>query len=56
MKGQHDPKKQLVYYLLIAFAIVLVMNAFLIPTILKRQITEVDYGTFLTWVDSGQVN
>lgn len=56
MKGQHDPKKQLVYYLLIAFAIVLVMNAFLIPTILKRQITEVDYGTFLAWVDSGKVN
>lgn len=56
MKGQHDPKKQLVYYLLIAFAIVLVMNAFLIPTILKRQITEVDYGTFLAWVDSSKVN
>ncbi|GFR37147.1 cell division protein FtsH [Insulibacter thermoxylanivorax] len=56
MKGQHDPKKQLVYYLLIAFAIVLVMNAFLIPTILKRQIAEVDYGTFLAWVESGKVN
>lgn len=54
MKEQ-DTKKPLIYYLLVASAIVLLLNAFIFPTLMKQRITEVDYGTFLTQIEAGKV-
>ena len=49
-------RKPLIYYIVIAAVIILLMNAFLFPTLLARQVTEVGYSDFLTWVDSGRVS
>lgn len=56
MDIQKNPKKWAVNYLLIASSIVILLNAFIFPTFLKPQITQVDYGTFLKQIDSGKVN
>ncbi|WIV13794.1 ATP-dependent zinc metalloprotease FtsH [Proteiniborus sp. MB09-C3] len=55
MKEQKNPKKPIIYYYVIAITIVMLLNAFVFPHILKRQIIEVDYGTFLTQIEAGKV-
>lgn len=55
MQVQNDPKKPLMYYYIIAIGVVILLNALVFPTLLKKQITEVDYGTFLKQVDNGKV-
>jgi len=52
---QDNPKKPLLYYYLIAIAIIFLFNAFILPTYMKMQITQVDYGTFLKLIESGHV-
>ena len=56
MKVDKSPKKPIIYYLLISLAVVLILNTFVFPLILQKQITQVDYGTFLSQVDEGKVN
>ena len=56
MKVDKSPKKPIIYYLLISLAVVLILNTFVFPLILQQQITQVDYGTFLSQVDEGKVN
>lgn len=53
MKEQQS-KKPLIYYLVIAAVVVMLLNAFLFP-FLGQQVTQVDYGTFLSMIDSGKV-
>src|SRR5690606_13165667 len=48
-------KKPLYFYYLIAMGIILIFNTFILPTLMKMQITQVDYGTFLKLVESGHV-
>lgn len=55
MDMQDNPKKPLLYYYLIAIAIIFLFNAFILPTYMKMQITQVDYGTFLKLIESGHV-
>lgn len=50
-----NPKKSIIYYFIIVMAVVLIINTFIIPTVLKRHITQVDYGTFLREVENGKV-
>ena len=54
--GSPDSKKPLLYYIAIAASVILLMNAFLFPSLLSRQVQEVDYSDFLSWVDSGKVS
>ena len=54
-EGDNNEKRPLYYYYLIALAVVLLLNVFIFPLILKQQVTEVDYGAFLTYVESGTV-
>nr|WP_238162581.1 ATP-dependent metallopeptidase FtsH/Yme1/Tma family protein [Cohnella sp. AR92] len=54
MKSQGNSKKPLIYYLIAVAVVVLLLNLFLFPSILKQQVTQVDYGTFLSMVDSGR--
>ncbi len=49
------PKKPIIFYYLIALAVLMVLNAVVFPQYLKSGIEEVDYGTFLKWVDEGKV-
>ncbi|MDF2521120.1 MAG: ATP-dependent metalloprotease FtsH [Clostridia bacterium] len=55
MKEAKNPKKPIIYFYAVTLAIVLLLNAFVFPSIVEKQITEVDYGTFLTQVEKGNV-
>lgn len=55
MKEIKSPKKPLIFNLAVAFVLILIINSFLFPTIKDRMITDVDYGTFLTMVEKGEV-
>ena len=47
MKEVKAPKKPIISYYLIILAILLLFNFFIMPSIMQRQIKEVDYGTFM---------
>ena len=51
-----ETRKPLVYYILIAAAIILFLNAFVFPALLARRVQEVGYSDFLKWVDDGRVS
>jgi cell division protease FtsH len=54
-----SPKKPIIFYYLIALLIILIINLAMLPWLAKRQITEVDYGTFMTMTEEkniGQVS
>ncbi|HHW38786.1 MAG TPA: ATP-dependent zinc metalloprotease FtsH [Bacillales bacterium] len=55
MKVQKNSRKPMIYYFLIAMGIVLLLNAFIMPMITEQKITEVDYGTFLTKIEKGDI-
>jgi cell division protease FtsH len=55
MKEKNNPKKPIIYYYIIALVMVLLLNALIFPTLMKQQITQVDYGTFLHKIDEGKV-
>ncbi|MDR7855317.1 ATP-dependent zinc metalloprotease FtsH [Tissierella sp.] len=55
MKKVNKPKRPLIYYYAITMLVVMILNAFVFPAFLKQQITEVDYGTFLTQIEEGNV-
>ena len=48
-------RKPLSYYVLIAGAIIMLLNAFVFPALLQRQVQPVGYSDFLRMVDAGQV-
>ncbi len=48
-------RKPLIYYVLIAGAIIMLLNAFVFPALLQRQVQPVGYSDFLRMVDAGQV-
>ena len=57
MKKVEKPKKPLIFYYLIALIILVLLNTFLFPNILrKNKVKEVDYGTFLTMVEGKEVS
>ena len=49
------PKKPLIFYYGIVLLIVILFNSILMPMFLERQIKEVDYGTFMTMTDEGNI-
>lgn len=55
MNEQKNQKKPLIYYYIITMIIVMLLNTYLIPSLLTQQITEVDYGTFLSQIEKGNV-
>jgi len=55
MQESKMPKKPLIYYATIAMAILMLLNAFVFPSLLKAQVIETDYGTFLKKLDAGEI-
>lgn len=55
MKEEKNPKKPIIYYYVGTLIILLILNAFIFPLLLKQQVTQVDYGTFLTQIEKGKV-
>ncbi len=55
MNEEKNPKKPLIYYYGVAIIIVMLLNALVFPYILKKHITQVDYGTFLNMIEKNQI-
>lgn len=55
MKEVKPPKKPLIFYYGIIFLVIILLNAFVFPMISNQFIKDVDYGTFLTMVEDGEV-
>ncbi|OGO78924.1 MAG: cell division protein FtsH [Clostridiales bacterium GWB2_37_7] len=55
MKEDKNPKKPIIYFYVITLIILLLLNAFVFPSMLKHQITQVDYSTFLTQIEQGKL-
>ena len=49
------PKKPLFFYYMLALIVLMLLNVFLFPSMLERQVVEVPYSQFLSMVDGGQV-
>ncbi|MBQ1887277.1 MAG: AAA family ATPase, partial [Firmicutes bacterium] len=55
MNEVKKPKLPLAVYYAIAMLIVILVNGALIPMIARQQIKDVDYGTFMTMTESGDI-
>ena len=55
MQTQKEPKKTLLYYYAISMLVLMFLNALVFPSMLKKQVTQTDYGTFLTMLEKGSV-
>ena len=55
MKEVKSPKKPLIYYYSIIILIVLLFNVFVAPLLMKNQVEEVDYGTFMRMIDERNI-
>ena len=49
------PKKSFLYYSLIAVLVLMLLNAFVFPSMMSPRLEEVSYDQFLSMVDSGNV-
>ena len=49
-------KKPLIFYMAVAVIVIILLNAFVFPMLLQRQVQEVGYSDFLKMVDSKQVS
>lgn len=49
------PKKPLLYYYILAFLVIMLLNALLFPSLLQPKVNEVPYSQFLSMVDDGKV-
>ena len=54
-KTPSPPKKPLIFYYAIALVALMLLNVFVFPTVLERQVVEVPYSQFLSMVDNDQV-
>ena len=55
MKEQKNQKKPILFYYMIAMIVVMILNAYVFPSMSKDKVSEVKYGTFLNQVKSGKV-
>ena len=56
MKEVKQPKKPLIFYYLIVFIIIMVLNFIFVPWFAERSIEEVDYGTFISMTDDKKID
>ena len=55
MNEVKKPKKPLIYYYSIVLLVILLFNVILVPMLRELQIKEVDYGTFMTMTENGEI-
>ncbi len=55
MNEVKKPKKPLIFYYGIVLAALLLFNLLILPWMARRQIKEVDYGTFMTMTENGEL-
>ena len=55
MNEVQTPKKPLIYYYSVVLLLLMLFNMLVMPWFAQRQVQEVDYGTFITMTEEGQV-
>ena len=55
MKEVKAPKRPLIYYYCIVLLIILLFNMIVTPMLSQRQLTEVDYGTFMEMIEERDI-
>ena len=55
MKEFKSPKKPLIYYYGVVLLVLLVFNLVITPLLLKQEVAEVDYGTFMSMTESKNI-
>ncbi len=55
MQEVKSPKKPLLYYYGVVLLVLLVFNLIVTPLLLKEEVTEVDYGTFMTMTEDKNI-
>ncbi len=55
MKQMEKPRNPLLFYYLIVLVVMILLNTLLFPRLMRQQITQVDYGTFLTMLENREV-
>ncbi len=55
MKEVKNPKKPLIYYYGIVLLVLFLFNLLVTPLLMQRQITEVDYGTFMSMIEGKNI-
>ncbi|MGI5884952.1 MAG: ATP-dependent zinc metalloprotease FtsH [Candidatus Spyradocola sp.] len=55
MKEVKTPKKPIIFYYLLAMVALLLLNAFLVPSLSKGTIREVNYSEFLQMLEEGKI-
>ncbi len=55
MKEVKSPKKPLYYYYGIVLLVILLANIFLTPMLNRAQVTDVDYGTFMSMIEDENI-
>ena len=55
LKEVKPPRKPIIFYYGIILLVIILLNAFVFPMISNQFIKDVDYGTFLTMVEDGEV-
>ena len=49
------PKKPLIFYYVVVMLVIILFNFIVMPMFLERQVKEVDYGTFMSMIDEGNI-
>ena len=55
MNEVKSPKKPLLYYYLIITAAILIFNLIFTPLLLREQVKDVDYGTFMSMIEKKEI-
>ncbi|MDY4220882.1 MAG: ATP-dependent zinc metalloprotease FtsH [Candidatus Faecousia sp.] len=55
MNEVKQPKKPLIYYYFVVLLVIMLFNWLVMPRVLERQIEQVDYGTFMTMTEEGDI-
>ena len=55
MKEVKSPKKPLTYYYIVIISVILLFNLIFTPTLMRRQVQDVDYGTFMSMIDEKNI-
>ena len=55
MNEVKQPKKPLIYYYFVVLLVIMLFNWLVMPRVLEQQIEQVDYGTFMTMTEEGDI-
>lgn len=56
MNEVKKPKKPLIYYYIIVLIVLLLFNMFITPWLAEQKVKEVDYGTFISMTEKGEID